>query len=72
MQSKSAFVDLQAGKAYDIKLEYFENIRDAEVRLAWRLPGAKPPFEDGTGCREGGGCSRVRRRAYGAMSKGRR
>jgi beta-glucosidase len=46
MQSKSAFVDLQAGRAYDIKLEYFENIRDAEVRLAWRLPGAKPPFEE--------------------------
>jgi beta-glucosidase len=46
MQSKSAFVDLQAGRAYDIKLEYFENIRDAEVRLAWRLPGAKPAFEE--------------------------
>jgi beta-glucosidase len=46
MQSKSAFLDLQAGRAYDIKLEYFENIRDAEVRLAWRLPGAKPPFEE--------------------------
>ena len=46
MQSKSAFVDLQAGKAYDIKLEYFEDIRDAEVRLAWQLPGAKPPFEE--------------------------
>jgi beta-glucosidase len=46
MQSKSAFVDLQAGRAYDIKLEYFENIRDAEVRLSWRLPGARPPFEE--------------------------
>src|SRR5262249_1533384 len=46
MQSKSAFVDLEAGKAYDIKLEYFENIRDAEVRLSWGLPGAKPPFEE--------------------------
>ena len=46
MQSKSAFVDLQAGRAYDIKLEYFEDIRDAEVRLAWQLPGAKPPFEE--------------------------
>jgi beta-glucosidase len=46
MQSKSAFVDLQAGRAYDIKLEYFDNIRDAEVRLSWRLPGAKPPFEE--------------------------
>ncbi len=46
VQSKSAFVDLEAGKAYDIRLEYFEDIRDAEVRLAWRLPGAKPPFEE--------------------------
>jgi beta-glucosidase len=46
MQSRSAFVDLQAGRAYDIRLEYFENIRDAEVRLAWRLPGAKPPFDE--------------------------
>ena len=46
LQSKSAFVNLQAGKAYDIKLEYFEDIRDAEVRLSWRRPGAKPPFEE--------------------------
>jgi beta-glucosidase len=45
MQSRSVFVDLQAGKAYDIKLEYFEDIRDAEVRLAWQLPGAKAPFD---------------------------
>lgn len=46
MQSKSVALDLQAGKPYDIKLEYFENIRDAEVRLAWRLPGARPAFEE--------------------------
>jgi beta-glucosidase len=46
MQSKSAFVDLEAGKPHDIELEYFEDNRDAEVRLAWRLPGAKPPFEE--------------------------
>jgi beta-glucosidase len=45
MQSVGASVDLQAGKAYDIRLEYFEDIRDAEVRLAWQLPGAKAPFE---------------------------
>jgi beta-glucosidase len=44
--SKSAFVDLEGGKIYDLKLEYFEADRDAEVRLAWRLPGAKPPLEE--------------------------
>ncbi len=44
--SVSAFVDLEGGKAYDIKLEYFEADRDAEVRLAWRLPDSKPPFEE--------------------------
>jgi beta-glucosidase len=46
LQSKSAFLDLQAEKAYDIRLEYFQDTRDAEVRLAWRLPGFKPPFEE--------------------------
>jgi len=44
--SKSAFVDLEGGKSYDLRLEYFEADRDAEVRLAWRLPGAKPPLEE--------------------------
>jgi beta-glucosidase len=44
--SKSAFVDLEGGKAYDLKLEYFEADRDAEVRLAWRLPGAKAPLDE--------------------------
>jgi beta-glucosidase len=46
IQSKSAEIDLEAGKPVDIKLDYFENIKDAEVRLAWDLPGAKPPFEE--------------------------
>ncbi len=46
VQSKSVFVDLEAGKAYELKLEYFEDIRDAEVRLAWRLPGARAPFDE--------------------------
>ena len=65
MQSKSAFVDLEAGKAYDLRLEYFEDIRDAEVRLAWRLPGAKPPFEEALDAATRGRCRRVRRRAHG-------
>ncbi len=46
LQSKSAFVELEAGNPTDIRLEYFEDTRDAEVRLSWRLPGAKPPFEE--------------------------
>jgi beta-glucosidase len=37
---------MEPGRAYEIRLEYFEGSGDAEVRLAWRLPGAKPPLED--------------------------
>ena len=43
---RAASVKLEAGRAYDLRLEYFEAIRDAEVRLAWRLPGAGTPFEE--------------------------
>jgi len=43
--ARSAVVDLVAQRAHDLKLEYFEGIRDAEVRLGWRLPGSKAPFE---------------------------
>jgi beta-glucosidase len=39
-------VELQGGRAYDIVLEYYEGERDAGVRLAWDLPGAKPPLEE--------------------------
>ena len=46
VSSKTATIALTAGKPVDIKLEYFEDIRDAEVRLAWRLPGSKPPLEE--------------------------
>ncbi|WP_130620756.1 glycoside hydrolase family 3 C-terminal domain-containing protein [Dyella amyloliquefaciens] len=42
----SAFVDLQAGKAYDVRLEYAKHYGNSDVRLAWRLPGAKPPFDE--------------------------
>jgi beta-glucosidase len=45
-RAKAATVRLEAGRAYDVRLEYFESIRDAEVRLAWQLPGAKPPAEE--------------------------
>jgi beta-glucosidase len=46
VRSQTATLQLQAGRAYDLRLEYFEDIRDAEVRLAWRMPGAKPIFEE--------------------------
>jgi len=42
----SARVALEAGRPHDLKLEYFEGVRDAEVRLGWKLPGAGTPFEE--------------------------
>ena len=45
-KNSSVEVELEAGRAYDLKLEYFEDGYDAEVRLAWRLPNARPPFEE--------------------------
>ena len=45
-RAKTATVTLEAGKAYDIRLEYFEAQRDAEVRLNWKQPGAKTPLEE--------------------------
>ncbi|HET9315715.1 MAG TPA: glycoside hydrolase family 3 C-terminal domain-containing protein, partial [Vicinamibacteria bacterium] len=42
----SAAVDLVAGKPVDVRLEYFEAIRDAEIRLGWKLPGAREPFAE--------------------------
>jgi len=39
-------VQLQAGRAYDLRLEYYEAGRDAGVRLAWRQPGARPPLQE--------------------------
>jgi beta-glucosidase len=44
--AKTAEVTLEAGKAVDVRLEYFEAERDAEIRLAWQLPGAKPPMDE--------------------------
>jgi beta-glucosidase len=46
LRSKSVAVDLEAGRAYNIKLEYYEFERDAGVRLGWRMPGAKSPFDE--------------------------
>jgi beta-glucosidase len=46
LRSKSVAVELEAGRAYDIKFEYYEFERDAGVRLGWRMPGAKSPFDE--------------------------
>ncbi|AKC88215.1 glucan 1,4-alpha-glucosidase [Pseudoxanthomonas suwonensis] len=46
LRADSASVELEGGRAYDLVLEYYENERDAAVRLAWDLPGAKSPFEE--------------------------
>jgi beta-glucosidase len=46
LRSESVAVDLEGGRAYDIKLEYYEFERDAGVRLGWRMPGAKSPFNE--------------------------
>lgn len=46
LRADSVDLDLEGGRAYDILLEYYDGERDAAVRLAWDLPGAKPPFEE--------------------------
>jgi beta-glucosidase len=46
LRSKSVTVELEAGRAYEIRLEYYEFERDAGARLGWRMPGAKSPFEE--------------------------
>ena len=46
MHADGVELDLQAGRAYDVTLEYYDDQRDAGVRLGWRMPGAKPPFEE--------------------------
>lgn len=38
---------MEAGKAYELKLEYFQDINGAEVRLGWKKPGAVYEVRDG-------------------------
>jgi len=42
----SARVTLEAGREHELRLEYFEDVRDAELRLGWRLPSAGTPFDE--------------------------
>ncbi|MET0289564.1 MAG: glycoside hydrolase family 3 C-terminal domain-containing protein [Pseudoxanthomonas sp.] len=46
MQAESTSLALEAGRAYAIKLEYYDGERDAGVRLGWAMPGAKPPLQE--------------------------
>jgi beta-glucosidase len=45
-RARSASLDLEAGRRYDVRLDYFDAIRDAEIRLAWKRPGGKEPLEE--------------------------
>ncbi|MGN6329628.1 MAG: glycoside hydrolase family 3 C-terminal domain-containing protein [Rhodanobacter sp.] len=45
LTASQATLKLEGGHAYAIRVEYKELERDAGVRLAWRMPGAKPPFQ---------------------------
>jgi beta-glucosidase len=45
-RASSARVHLEKGREHPIVLEYFEAVRDAEVRLGWRLPSSGNAFED--------------------------
>ena len=45
-------VRLEAGKEHELRLEYFEDVRDAEVRLGWKLPGAGTPFDEAVAAAE--------------------
>ena len=46
LRGKSVPLDLEAGRAYNVRLDYFEAARDAEVRLGWQAPGAKAPVDE--------------------------
>lgn len=46
LRGQAVEVELVAGRAVALQLDYYEAERDAAVRLAWSLPGAKPPLEE--------------------------
>jgi len=48
----SGRVKLEKGKEHELRLEYYEDIRDAEVRLGWKLPGAGTPFDEAVAAAE--------------------
>lgn len=40
----SNYANLEKGKSYDIKIEYFNGIREGMIKLKWQLPSEKPVF----------------------------
>lgn len=38
----SNFLTLEGGKYYDIKIEYYNSIREGELQIKWTLPNEKP------------------------------
>ena len=46
LHAESIELPLQGGRAYDLRVDYFDGERDAGVRLAWQMPGALPPLEE--------------------------
>ena len=59
-RARSVSLDLEAGRRYDVRLEYFESVRDAEDPAGRKLPGA------GTA---GGARRRPRRRRRGLRGR---
>lgn len=41
LQPHAVRLMLEAGRAYDVRVEYYENTGDAAATLGWRAPGAK-------------------------------
>jgi beta-glucosidase len=38
-ETKNTTVNLEAGRGYDLRVEYYQNTGDASVRIGWDLPG---------------------------------
>jgi beta-glucosidase len=45
-RAESVALDLVGGREYPIKLEYFEDVRDSEIRLGWEKETGKTPVEE--------------------------
>lgn len=41
LEAQGVTLKLEAGKSYDLRLEYYQNLGDSAVTLGWRMPGAR-------------------------------